>query len=158
MRGPNFLHEIEDDEFLDPLNDTDLSCVHFAVLPEVNCCFTRFTESWNNHRLSTEGNMTPQALFALGLIERKIFNEPTREFSFPTEGNLGSTSLLTQNGMDDDVTVVAVPSTPSSVCATLQLTLSQISNHTLEFGRNKYMEAIQVVGRHIQSGCNECFV
>ena len=98
--------------------------------------------------------MTPQALFALGLIERQISNEPTREFSFPTEGNLGSTSLLTQNGMDDDVTVVAVPSTPSSVCNSP----TDFVTNTLEFGRNKYMEAIPVVGRHIQSGCNECFV
>ena len=61
----NLLYGLEDEEFLDPLNDTDLFCIHIAILPQVNRCLEEFTESWNN--LSSIGNLTPEALFTIGL-------------------------------------------------------------------------------------------
>lgn len=45
----DLLYRLEDDELLDPLNDTDLFCVHYSIIPEVNRCLEEFTESWNNH-------------------------------------------------------------------------------------------------------------
>ena len=61
------LYGLEDEEFLHPLNDTDLFCVHIAILPQVNRCLEEFTESWNNHSLSSIGDLTPEALFTIGL-------------------------------------------------------------------------------------------
>ena len=40
----NLLYGLEDDEFLDPLNDTDLFLCSFAILPQVNRCLEGFTE------------------------------------------------------------------------------------------------------------------
>ena len=60
--GHSLLYGLEDDGFLDPLNDTDLFCVHSAILPQVNRCLAEFTDSWNNHTLSSAGNMTPDAI------------------------------------------------------------------------------------------------
>ena len=34
----DLLFGLEDDGVLDPLNDTDLFCVHLSILPEVNRC------------------------------------------------------------------------------------------------------------------------
>ena len=53
----SLLYGLEDDGFLDPLNHTDLFCVHFAILPEVNRCLKEFTDSWNNHSLSSAGKV-----------------------------------------------------------------------------------------------------
>ena len=114
----NLLYGLEDDEFLDPLNDTDHFCVHFAILPQVNRCLEEFTESWNNHSLSSVGNLTPEALFTIGLLEKQQ-NESAREHNLPTEGDLSSVSLV-PHAMED-VRVVDVPSTPAHLCPTTPL-------------------------------------
>ena len=77
----SLLYGLEDDGFLDPLNDTDLFCVHFAILPQVNRCLAEFTDSWNNHTLSSAGNMTPDAI---GLLEK----HPGIHDQQPTDGDL----------------------------------------------------------------------
>ena len=152
----SLLYGLEDDGFLDPLNHTDLFCVHYAILPEVNRCLLQFTDSWNNHSLSTAGNLTPEALFTIGLLEKQQ-KESSRERNLPTERDLGSISLAS-HGMED-VTVVDVPSTPAHVCSTLQQDLSRISvTDDSDFGRRRYMESIEAVGTHIQCGCNTCFI
>lgn len=155
----NLLYGLEDDGFLDPLNDTDLFCVHLTILPEVNSCLQEFLQSWNQHCLSTEQSMTPEALYTLGHLERH---------QTETESQVNSNSLtsgdyhgidLTGHGMED-ITVVDIPHTPESVCPILQSELSRILNNVIstEFGSNLYMEAIQAVGTHIQGGCDECFM
>ena len=45
--------QLEDEGFLDPLNETDLYCLHFIFLPRINSMLRSFQESWNNHSLST---------------------------------------------------------------------------------------------------------
>ena len=67
----SLLYNLESDGVLNPLNDTDLFCAHFAILPEINRCLNEFVESWNQHCLSSERNMTPEALFTLGLLDRQ---------------------------------------------------------------------------------------
>ena len=78
----SLLYGLEDDGFLDPLIHTDLFCVHYAILPEVNRCLLQFTDSWNNYSLSTAGNLTPEAtmhklpkfcFYQNNFLERHIF-------------------------------------------------------------------------------------
>ena len=149
----NLLYGLEDDEFLDPLNDTDLFCVHFAILPQVNRCLEEFTESWNNHRLSSANNLTPDALFTIGLLEKQQNNSSAGEHDLPNDGNLSSVSLA-PHGMED-VTIVDVPSTPAHLCPSMQQRI-QIDTDPTDFGLNRYMDSIQALGSHIQSGCNVC--
>ena len=52
------------------LLDIDLFCVHYAILPKINQCLREFIESWNHHSLSTEGCMTPEQLFTVGLLQQ----------------------------------------------------------------------------------------
>ena len=152
----SLLYGLEDDGFLDPLNDTDLFSVHFAILPHVNRCLSEFTDSWNNHTLSTAGNMTPDALFTVGLLEKQ--NVQAREFVPLANNELTSINLVT-HGMED-VAVVEVPCTPSCVCSTMQQILSRIhvDNDASDFGLSKYLETVQAIGSHIENGCNACLV
>ena len=153
----NLLYGLEDDDFLDPLNDTDLFCVHYAILPQVNRCLEEFTESWNHHSLSSASNLTPEALFTIGLLEKQQ-NESAGEHCLPTEGDLSSVNLL-PHGMED-VSVVDVPSTPAQLCPTMEQNLSRIPIDTAasDFGLSRYMESIEALGSHIQNGCNACLL
>ena len=57
---------------LDPLNEVDLFCLHWVYLPKLNNnCLQRFTQSWNNHPLSSERNQTPSQLFIHGIITQQ---------------------------------------------------------------------------------------
>lgn len=48
---------------LDPLNEVDIYCLHYIFLPRVNRPLEEFHESWNDHSLSTAGNLTPNQHF-----------------------------------------------------------------------------------------------
>ena len=75
---------LENEGLLDPLNEADLYCLHFIFLPRINQCIRDFTESWNHHPLSTEGNMTPYQLFYEGLLqteEQQLLNTATVDTS-----------------------------------------------------------------------------
>lgn len=106
------LYSLEDEGLLDPLNDVDLFCVHFTILPELNRCLLEFMESWNYHCLSSEHNLTPQQLFTVGMLERESTQNPVTNLAYHSVD-------LASYGMDD-VTVVDVPSTSDVLCATLQ--------------------------------------
>ena len=56
---------------LDPLNEVDLFCLHWVYVPRVNHCLQQFTQSWNNHPLSTERNRTPNQLFVEGILSQR---------------------------------------------------------------------------------------
>ena len=42
-------YRFEDEEALDPLNETDIFCLHYVFVP-INKCLKEFVECWNNHR------------------------------------------------------------------------------------------------------------
>ena len=134
--------------FLDPLNPTDLFCVHYAILPEVDRCLQEFMDSWNNHRLCTASNLTPEALFTIGLLEKQQ-TESAREQTLPTDSDVNSISLES-HGMEA-VTAVDVPNNPAHLCSTLEQDLSRIlvNIDASDFELHWYMESIRTVGRHI---------
>lgn len=43
-------------------------CLHYIFLTRINKYINEFKETWNNHSLSSEGNMSPYQLFAEGLL------------------------------------------------------------------------------------------
>ena len=89
----------------------------------MNRCLKELTDSWNNHSLSSAGNLTPEGLFTICLLEMQQ-NESAGEHNFHSEGDLSSVNLA-PHGMED-VTVVDVPNTPAQICPTLQQDLSRI--------------------------------
>ena len=51
-----------------PDNEIDIFCLQVVFLPRINKSLTDFQGSWNNHPLSTEGNMSPLQLCTSGFI------------------------------------------------------------------------------------------
>ena len=62
-------YSLEEQQLLNPLNETDMYCHHYNFIPRINKHLHDFTESWNHHALSTEHNQTPYQLMLLGLID-----------------------------------------------------------------------------------------
>ena len=147
--------ELEEHGLLDPLNEIDLFCVHYVFLPMLNQCLQQFAESWNFHPLSTEHNLSPEQLFAIGLIDR--CNSDVEPTSLPPAWRNVSNSALPV----DDPELVDVPETPSNVCMRLQAELDNLAvriPRAGDVGISLYNQVVQSVGRHLQQNvCNECF-
>ena len=60
-------YALEDADLLDPSNDADLFALHFVYLPRINQQLDTFRQSYGNHRLRSEGNMTPYQLWIEGI-------------------------------------------------------------------------------------------
>lgn len=56
-------YDLEREGVLDPLNETDLFCLHYVYLPRLNKNLSEFVSAHNNHKVSTEGNNTPAQIF-----------------------------------------------------------------------------------------------
>ena len=59
---------LESHLLLDPIGEVDLFSLHFVFIPRINNSLSQFRASWNNHKLSTEGQKTPNQLYILGML------------------------------------------------------------------------------------------
>ena len=55
----DMFYELEAEGMLYPSNEVDVFCLQVVFLPHINKSLAEFQGSWNNHPLSTEGNMSP---------------------------------------------------------------------------------------------------
>ena len=69
----NTFYSLEGENKLDPNNEIDLYCLHYVYLPRINLALQSFIESWNNHPVSTEGNLTPNQLFVMGALHDNVY-------------------------------------------------------------------------------------
>ena len=60
---------LEEEGNLDPLNEVDIFCLHYVLLPRIQKTLDSLMESWNNHCISTENNLTPNQPFIRGAIQ-----------------------------------------------------------------------------------------
>ena len=60
---------LKDIGLLDCNDPIDLYALHFVFLPVIQRQLDFFQEGWDNHRLRTEGNYSPQQLWILGLSD-----------------------------------------------------------------------------------------
>lgn len=66
------LHNLEEEGFLNITNDLHVFTAHFVFLPRLQADLAFFMDSWNNHPISTEGNLTPQQLWSLGMFQTPV--------------------------------------------------------------------------------------
>ena len=119
------LYGLEDAGVLDPLNDVDLFCVHFTILPQLSRCLNKFVESWNHHSLSSENNLTPEQLYTIGMLERQATcQQHSNQLSV---GSLHSIDFSLHSL--DDVVTVDVPLTSDCICFTLRRQLLGLESH-----------------------------
>ena len=135
---------LENDHKLDSLNEIDLWCLHYVFLPRINEALQCFVESWNNHPMSTVGNLTANQIFIQGAIQQDMVPSPP---SAPVGG---------QHPMPRDH--VHVPRFSFAPCPTLVRDLATVDplRTSLDFGRDIYLQIVGMVGQHITDGCTNC--
>ena len=144
--------KLEEEGKLDALNEVDLLCLHFIFLPRINTTLKSFVESWNNHPVSSEHNLTPNQLFIRGAIEQDI--DP--HFPPPSSSNTSCTADQAQlTSPSDRVTVPRIQFNP---CALLQIEMSQVDplGPSTSFGCDLYCQIVNIVGSHLTGGCSHC--
>ena len=137
---------MEDEGHPDFLNEVDIFCLHYMFLPTINQALGSFIESWNNHPVSTCGNLTPNQLFVQGAMQQNI--TPTT----PTPQSNSSTSTV-----PTAADAVRVPRSSFSPCSRLQQQLDQVNVLRVcdDQGYSIYCQVTDLVGRHLVS-CNLC--
>ena len=69
------MHSLEEEGYLDLSNYIHIFCVGYVFLPRLRADLQHFTESWNNHPLSTVTNLTPHQLWQIGMLQTPV-SEP----------------------------------------------------------------------------------
>ena len=142
----------EAEGILDPLNEADMFCLHFIFLPRISKSLNEFLESWNNHPLSTEGNMTPYQLFFEGTHFMHNEGDSDTNLTSPSANPpaFDPESLSSEH--------VDVPRILFSPCTVLLQLLNTIDPLTLcnDNGRLLYQQSIQILGQHVSAGCGSC--
>ncbi|KAL9980321.1 hypothetical protein ACROYT_G008892 [Oculina patagonica] len=144
---------LETQNLLDPNSDLDLFALHFVFMPRINRNLTKFKAAWNNHKLSTEHQKTPNQLYILGML--KLFGSSycsvTDFFENNTvnEEEYGVSEPEIADAVDvDDITEVVVPENRlrlsddclRELCATVD-PLTMDGNH----GISLYLETKRII-------------
>ena len=145
-------YSLERQDKLDSLNEIDLYCLHYVYLPRINFALQSFIEAWNNHPVSTEHNLTPNQLFIRGgLCQNMTPQLPHNYIGNPT--NQHTLPLASSH--------VEVPRSSFTPCDSLLTQLTSSVTPLAEsddFGCTIYSQTVDIVGRHLQRGCNNCVV
>lgn len=141
------MRDLERNGLLDPLNETDMYCLHHIFLPRINKCAAEFQETWNNHALSSEGNMTPYQLYFEGLNHINSYSC----------GSHARTNIDV-SGLDGDR--VVVPRIKFAPCTILQQNLNTLDplQPCSDNGASLYVQAVHVVGQHLTQSCSNCML
>jgi len=63
---------LEETGRLDVSNSIHMFCLHYVYLPRINQHLHNFIMSWNDHRIRTAGNKSPNQLWILGLDQTNM--------------------------------------------------------------------------------------
>lgn len=72
------LHTMEEERLIDLSDEMHLFCVHYVFLPHLKSDLKCFLGSWNNHPIRTEGNLSPEQLWHIGMLQTPV-TEPDVE-------------------------------------------------------------------------------
>jgi hypothetical protein len=67
----NIFLYLESVQWLDPDDKVHLMALHTTYMPIINRAIKEFMNQWNNHPLSTESNISPRQLWALGILDTR---------------------------------------------------------------------------------------
>ncbi|XP_034094877.1 uncharacterized protein LOC117561508 [Gymnodraco acuticeps] len=138
------LHTLEEEGLLDISNTLHIFLVHFVFLPRLRSDLHTFTEGWNHHPLRTEGNMTPQQLWQLGLLQNSTDEaenvEDLQELDINWESALYCAESLQESGL-------VVPEFPTPIneqdMADLQAAVDP-TDPSDSHGRDIYCRCLQI--------------
>ena len=150
---------LEHEGLLNPMNETDLYCLHYVFGSRINHVISEFVSAWNNHKLSTERNRTPHQLFMMGMMSSPVATVSIPSIPCPpilAQHRANSTSInsSTNPSMPGSTSYVAVPRSTFQPCAILQRELqTQINplDESSSFGKDIYLNTLSAVGTHLQN-------
>ena len=135
-------YALESEGILDPLNSTDLFCLHYTYLPRIRKTLCEFVAAHNNHRVSTEENKTPTQLFWLNIRLAEI-HSGNRTGTVPNHSAVDVHDLLSS-----DIPHVQVPDIENPLSGNefteLQRNIDPLSG---DDGKDIYRRVVQFVGR-----------
>ena len=156
--------QLEQERSLDPLNETDVYCLHYVFVPRINNVLSEFMVAWNNHKLSTEHNSTPNQLFLRGMLSTHAPGDTPMLLPTPTTSQLGgvTSSATTISSVAGQLSLplpsvsghVYVPRSSFKTCAILEQALQMQVNPlgaSTNYGKDIYLNALVVVCNHLQS-------
>ena len=136
-------YHLEHQGILDPSNDTDLYCLHYIYTPRLNRSLSKFIAAHNNHKISTEENLSPLQMFYqnrhLTDLQRQRFNAENHAQGVSVRQLLETTDIphinvnTTENILDDNV---------------LRDLIETVDPLSPESGEVLYQRAIQFGGSH----------
>ncbi|KAK0152192.1 hypothetical protein N1851_006424 [Merluccius polli] len=133
------LHSLEEEGFIDLSFAVHLFCVGYVFIPRLQSDLQHFTESWNCHPLRTEGNLTPNQLWMIGMLQAPVSEPDLVEIQQAEEQpSQEQQSDNTEHG-------VIVPDIQCPLSAERLAALQHQVNPTTEssfFGRDIYLHAL----------------
>lgn len=139
-------YNLEQQGILDPSNDTDLYCLHYVYTPRLNRTLAEFIAAHNNHKVSTEENLSPLQMFYqnrhLTDLQRQRFNAENHAQGMSVQQLLETTDIphvnvpTTENILDDN---------------SLRDLMETVDPLSPECGEVLYRQAVQFVGSHLLS-------
>ncbi len=76
----DILHAMVEDGVLDLSNELHLFCVHYTIIPRLKSDLKRFIGSWNNHPIRTEGNLSPNQLWYIRMLQTPVVEPDVEVF------------------------------------------------------------------------------
>ena len=142
----DLFREMEGERNVSCFNQVDLFCLHSVFLPRINNALNSFVESWNNHPLSSERNLTPNQLFIEGALRQNM--TPALPSPSPTTDGTACPGSHAP---------VHIPRSSFCPCDHLlhQIERYDMLRTTTDFGYSIYLQVCQIVGDHICL-CNDC--
>eukprot|EP00111_Clytia_hemisphaerica_P013704 TCONS_00040304-protein len=74
VRFQSIFYFLEDEGYLDPIDELHLYILHLIFLPIINIALDELARDWDNHPLSSENNFSPGQLWHLGLMRYRDEN------------------------------------------------------------------------------------
>jgi hypothetical protein len=97
---------------LNPLDDLHLASLHYIFTPRINVSLETFTNSWNNHPMSTVNGQSPLQVYSKGMLCLEHNGIPAVDYYAPvTEDTYGVEDI--DSGISyEEFNSVEVPDTP----------------------------------------------
>ena len=155
-------YQMEHEGSLNPLNETDMYCLHYVFESRINHVISEFTIAWNNHKLSTERNRSPNQLFIEGMLSTPVVGITPSLPVTPVaaqQGGISSSAPRPTAGLPGVLSHVHVPRSRFEPCALLQQELKININPlgvSQNYGKDIYMNAMTVVCNHLQNHTTCC--
>ena len=142
--------KLEEENFLHPLNETDMYCLKFVFIPRINATLESFVQSWNNHSLSTENNMTPNQLFIRGAIQQNM-----TPFSPHSSSNTTGRGM---SGLPSTSNHVSVPRVMFRPCPTLNRDITNMHNMCAQLRSSLYILCLKCVIKLVINELLKCVI